>query len=257
MERSFSVLVAHERSAIGQAIRRVLTAQGFRVEVASRGEDVAAALAARNFDGLVLDVAMPGPPVHELTLLAKKEERQVGAVILVASVFRKTSYKRKPQQLYGADDYVEIHRLGDELPSKLWNLLKVDPSGIHGMMEAEAVLATMQAEGDQRMFDAVSPTDDPTAAAARATRLAELIVADMILYAGDRIVATDTAAEAREALAADLDAARATYRGVAGTPEGRDPIGEAFEDLMRNLATPLSGTLLSGPILASPPSPKS
>ena len=136
MERSFSVLVAHERPAIGQAIRRVLAAQGFRIEVASRGEDVAAALAARNFDGLVLDVAMPGPPVHELVELAKKPERPVGAVILVASVFRKTSYKRKPQQLYGADDYVEIHRLGDELPSKLWNLLKVDPSGIHGMMEA-------------------------------------------------------------------------------------------------------------------------
>lgn len=255
MERSFSVLVAHERPAIGQAIRRVLAAQGFRIEVASRGEDVAAALAARNFDGLVLDVAMPGPPVHELVELAKKPERPVGAVILVASVFRKTSYKRKPQQLYGADDYVEIHRLGDELPSKLWNLLKVDPSGIHGMMEAEAVLATMQSEGDQRLFDSVAPSiapaDDPAAAATRATRLAELIVADVILYAGDRLVATDTPAEARDALAADLDAARETYRGVAGTPEGRDPIGEAFDELMRTLTTPLT------PILASSPSPKS
>lgn len=238
MERSFSVLVAHERPAIGQAIRRVLAAQGFRVEVASRGEEVVAALAARAWDGLVLDVVLPGPTVHELALLAKSGDRPVGAVILVASVFRKTSYKRKPQQLYGADDYVEIHRLGDELPSKLWNLLKVDPSGIHGMMEAEAVLATLQNEGDLRLFDVASAADDPAAGSARASRLAELIVADVIVYAGDRLVAADTPAEAREALAADLDAAREMYRGVAGDSPGRDPIGAAFDDLMQNLASP-------------------
>lgn len=123
------------------------------------------------------------------------------------------------------------------------------------MMEAEAVLATMQSEGDQRLFDSiaptVAPTDDPAAAATRAARLAGFIVADVILYAGDRLVATDTPAEARDALAADLDAARETYRGVAGPPDGRDPIGEAFDELMPTLTTPLT------PILASSPSPKS
>lgn len=236
MERSFSLLVAHERPAIGHAIHRVLAAQGFRVEIAAHGDAVVAALGARAWDGLVLDVALPGPPVHELVTLAKSGPHPVGAVVLVASVFRRTSYKRKPQQLYGADDYVEIHRLGEELPSKLWNLFKVDPSGLHGMMEAEAVLATLQAEGDQRLFD-VGPIDaDPEAAAAHAARLASLIVADIILYSGDRLLAADTPAEAREALAADLDAARATYRIVAGETPGRDPIGETFDALLLTLA---------------------
>ena len=172
MERSFSVLVAHERPAIGQAIRRVLAAQGFRVEVASRGEDVAAALAARNFDGLVLDVAMPGPPVHELVELAKQPDRQVGAVILVASVFRKTSYKRKPQQLYGADDYVEIHRLGDQLPSKLWDLFKVDPSGLH--------VKTILNGQERQNYPVADMVFSPQ-------RLVSLISQDMTLEPGDII----------------------------------------------------------------------
>jgi CheY-like chemotaxis protein len=242
MERSseYSILVAHERLVIGQAIHRVLAAQGFRVEVVANTEATVAALRRQAWDGLVLDVALPGQPVYELVQLAKTDlPRPVGAVILVASVFRRTSYKRKPVQLYGADDYVEIHRLGDDLPSKLWHLLAVDPSGIRGMLEAEAVLATLQAEGDQRLFDEAPLADDPGESAIRAVRLAELIVADVILYSGDRLIAADTPAEAREALAADLETARELYRSVAGvgSPDV-DPIGDAFDDMLHSLVSP-------------------
>lgn len=242
MERSpeFSVLVAHERLVIGQAIRRVLAAQGFRVEVAVTGDDAAAALQRAPWDGLVVDVALPGQPVYELVALAKTGlPRPVTAVVLVASVFRRTSYKRKPQQLYGADDYVEIHRLGDELPSKLWRLLSVDPSGMSGMLEAEAVLATLQAEGDQRLFDEAPVADDPALTALRAVRLAELIVADVILYSGDRLLAAESPAEAKDTLAAELDSARELYRSVAGQGASHaDPIGAAFDDMLRTLVTP-------------------
>lgn len=242
MERTqeLSILVAHERLVIGQAIHRVLAAQGLRVEVVQTGDEAVAAMRRAPRDGLVLDVALPGQPVYELVALAKTGlDRPITAVVLVASVFRRTSYKRKPQQLYGADDYVEIHRLGDELPSKLWRLLAVDPSGMAGMLEAEAVLATLQAEGDQRLFDA-APQDSDTApsSAARSARLAELIVADVILYSGDRLVATDTPAEARAAVAGELDAARELFRSVAGGASEGDPVGAAFDDLFRNLATP-------------------
>jgi CheY-like chemotaxis protein len=245
MERSseFAILVAHERLVIGQAIRRVLAAQGFRVEVVQSGEDTSDALKSEPWDGLVLDVALPGPPAYELIALAKTGlDRPVRAVVLVASVFRRTSYKRKPQQLYGADDYVEIHHLGDELPSKLWRLLAADPSGVHGMLEAEAVLATLQAEGDQRLFDeAPQGGADPASSAVHAVRLAELIVADVILYSGDRLLAADTAEEARAALATDLDAARELYRSVAGDAQSGDPIGAAFDDMLRSLVSPHPG----------------
>ena len=44
-------------------------------------------------------------------------------VILIASVFNKTAYKRTPHSLYGADDYVEQHHIPDMLPVKLARLI--------------------------------------------------------------------------------------------------------------------------------------
>src|SRR5690606_33684975 len=109
---------------------------------------------AHAFSAMVLDVALPGTlACYELIQLAKTGLPQpISAVVLVASVFRRTSYKRRPTSLYGADDYVELHRLGDQLPGKLWYLLGGEPAALEGMVEAEAVLSTIQDEGDQRLF---------------------------------------------------------------------------------------------------------
>lgn len=223
----FHVLVAHERPALGQAIRRVLAAQGFDVDVVGHSTDAARAIQSGRLDALVLDVALPGPlPCYELIQIAKEGVAPpVRAVVLVASVFRRTSYKRRPTQLYGADDYVEIHRLGDQLPGKLWQLLGGEPTALPGMVEAEAVLSTIQDEGDQRLFEQRG----------RTLRLSELIVADLILYAGDRVLAAGSQAEARELMASDLDAARQLFRQINPVPlaPGVDPVGAAFDEIMR------------------------
>ncbi|HEY8377189.1 MAG TPA: hypothetical protein VIK91_11900 [Nannocystis sp.] len=223
------VLVAHERAALAQAIRRVLSAQGFEVAVAGDGPATARRIEAGGLDALVLDVALPGPlPCFELIQLAKTGVTPpVRAVVLVASVFRRTSYKRRPTQLYGADDYVEIHRLGDQLPGKLWRLLGGDQAALAGMVEAEAVLSTIQDEGDQRLFEQRGRTE----------RLAELIVADLILYAGDRLLAAETPDEARDVMAGDLEAARQLFRQISPAPlaPGVDPIGAAFDEMIRML----------------------
>ncbi len=245
------ILVAHERPVIGQAIRRVLEAQGLRAEVLFDGDRVAEALKAREYDGLVLDVALPGAPVHELVELARTGVAlPVKAVVLVASVFRRTSYKRKPQQLYGADDYVEIHHLGEQLASKLWRLLGADPSGVPGLVEAEAALATQQAEPDE------PPADAAAAAAAdsqRRARLAELLVADLVLYSGDRLLAAESLPEARAALAPELEQARLLLRPLGrfvadpapaadaqttadAGPAQDDPVDAALAALLRSLA---------------------
>ena len=51
------------------------------------------------------------------------QDRGAAFVVLVASVYRPTGYKRRPTRLYGADDYIEIHHLGDALSVKLRRLL--------------------------------------------------------------------------------------------------------------------------------------
>jgi hypothetical protein len=149
-------------------------------------------------------------------------------VILVASVYRKTSYKRRPVRLYGADDYVEIHHLGDMLPSKLRQLLQLPASGLppgkQAALEDEAHLA-LEVEGDSRM----SEHDRDS--------LASLIVADMVLYNGDRIAGAADLAAAEAAVADDLAIARELMDQVAraggGTAQQPDPIGRAFRSLMR------------------------
>ncbi|HWB73464.1 MAG TPA: hypothetical protein VG755_00885, partial [Nannocystaceae bacterium] len=146
------------------------------------------------------------------------------AVVLVASVYRATSYKRRPTSLYGADDYIEIHHLGDALPTKLRALLGLAemPRDMH-LDAAEA----LRVEGDTRM----TQHDDAA--------LAKLIVADMVLYNGDRILGASDAGAAATAVAADLAVARELFghvlRGRGGAASLGDPIGVAFAELMAAL----------------------
>ncbi len=218
------VLVAHERPVIARAIQEVLTAQGLQVEVMLTGDALARSLQLQTWDALVLDVGLPGPPVHHLVALAKTGgSTAVKAVVLITSVFRRGSYKRPPQQLYGADDYVEVHQLGGRLPSKLWRLLASDkgpigPAAIDGMIEAEALLVGLQA---------------PEIGQAVAS-FATLLVADLVLHSGDRLADADTPEQARSALASELSAAREQYRAIVGpSPADPDPIDAAFDALLR------------------------
>jgi CheY-like chemotaxis protein len=236
-----SILFAHERPGVARAVERVLHLHGMATVIARTGAEAVAALSQRRFQALVVDVALPanlvgptGPdgPGYEIGRRAKElaESGDVGSpvVILVASVYRKTSYKRRPVRLYGADDYVEIHHLGDMLPSKLRQLLQLPASGLppgkQAALEDEAHLA-LEVEGDSRM----SEHDRDS--------LASLIVADMVLYNGDRIAGAADLAAAEAAVADDLAIARELMDQVAraggGTAQQPDPIGRAFRSLMR------------------------
>jgi DNA-binding response OmpR family regulator len=220
------VLVAHERPIIGQAIGRVLAAQGLRVQVVGDGHRVADALKADAWDALILDVALPGAALHEIVELARTGlALPVKAVILVASVFRRSSYRRQPQRLYGADDYVEIHDIGAQLPAKLWRLLAPGSAELPGMIEAEALLADAQDEH-------AGEDSDQT----HAERLAALLVADLVLHSGERMASADTLDEVRAAIGPELDVARAIYREVLGADADwtdADPIDEALTALLR------------------------
>ncbi len=230
------ILVAHERPVIGHAIAHVLAAQGLRVQVVSDGHRVADALKAEAWDALILDVALPGAALHELVELARTGlALPVKAVLLIASVFRRSSYKRKPQRLYGADDYVEIHDLGEQLPGKLWRLLAPEPATLPGMLEAEAVLAELQ---DEHEPEDAGPSHSGLSHAAH--RLAALLVADLVLHSGDRLASADSLEELRAALGPELEAARALHREALGaTADGEhDPIDVALVALLQAPAEP-------------------
>jgi CheY-like chemotaxis protein len=230
------VLLAHSGPVIAGAAQRILEAHGFDVEIAVHARGVERALGLGGWDALVVDVALPGAPGFELTSPARAAGVKV--VILVASVFRRTSYKRQPQRLYGADDYVEIHHLGDHLPNRLRRHLGL------GVAEPpretlREVLRTLRERGDEHLSQQTPKG------------LATLIVADMLLYNGDRITDADTVDEALAAIGRDLEGARELFEQVRLRGEvrqwddvserrrqelgSRDLIDEAFRELVSGL----------------------
>lgn len=219
------VILAHAGSVISGAAKQILGAHGFDVAIADAAEAVDGVLdAGGGADALVLDVALPGG----FELITPARRAGVRCVILVASVFRRTSYKRRPQRLYGADDYVEIHHLGDHLPARLRRHLGMGPSRLPSDSLRE-VLATVNDHGDQRLLQQ-SPRG-----------LAMLIVADVLLYNGDRIQDAADVDQALAAVADDLAGARELFaqlveqladRQVADSP---DLIDACFRELVGGL----------------------
>lgn len=236
------ILFAHERRSVARAVQRVLDIAGFSVEHVIDGHQANARLSQRRWAALVVDVALPGVPGYELCEVAKVDAADRGAdvVVLVASVYRRTSYKRRPTRLYGADDYVEIHHLCDSLPLKLFEHLGIASPA--PALETQAVAReALRVEGDARMTEL---------AEARDHGLANLIVADMVLYNGDAISAAGSLQEAARAVASDLDIARELYAQVEHA-EGRptssgDPVGQAFANLMITMGRASPGERLGG-----------
>jgi len=211
----------------------VLDLCGFAVEPVSTGSAAKASLERQRWDALVVDVALPEIPGYELCDIAKSDPGNGAAVVvLVASVYRKTSYKRRPARLYGADDYVELHHVGDQLPQKLRRHLHLTDE-VAPIDAREAARTELREEGDARM----KPEDSD--------RLASLIVADMVLYNGDRIIGARDLAAAESAVAEDLDIARDLFaqarQAEGATAMPGDPIGDAFRRLMAELGRTDSG----------------
>ena len=226
------ILLAHERPAIARAVRHVLVRDGFVVQTVRDGRAALDALERQAWGALVVDVALPGIPGYELTEIAKRlsgedPPRGAPAVVLIPSVYRRTSYKRRPTRLYGADDYVEIHHLGDMLTPKLRGLLGLPPRPAPSDVQDETA-EVLRSEGDRRMGES-----DPDG-------LASVIVADMVLYNGDRILGASDVRAAEAAVAEDLEMARELFAQAArgSAPDGSDPIGEAFHRLMRAMGRP-------------------
>jgi predicted Zn finger-like uncharacterized protein len=117
------VLIAHDSEAVRVLISNVLVEAGFRVDTAADGIVALKKALASRPQGMVLDVGLPG--IYGFELCSRlKEDPHVGAIkiVLVSSVYDMRRYKRTPESLYGADDYVEKHHIHD-LPSKLRKLL--------------------------------------------------------------------------------------------------------------------------------------
>jgi CheY-like chemotaxis protein len=237
------VVIAHETETIREAIRRLCGDAGYRTRAAADGHAAVAALAERPA-AIVLDVALP--ELHAWAVIEEARQRSPATrVVLVASIYNRTGYKRRPTSLYGADDYVEQHHIPDALLGKLERLIgpaprSVEPPAAHALTPEAA---RIRDAGEARL---TAPVATPTAtrtvdgqrrAVERAERLARIIVADIALYNGDALDAAEHAddAELQARLRTDLEEGRLLFELRVPEPvrRGRDFIAEALEELRR------------------------
>jgi DNA-binding response OmpR family regulator len=232
---SHRVLVAHDSEPIRGVIGALLVGAGYAVRAVADGATCRLALADAP-SALVLDVGLSDVLAFELIEEARKRAPGL-RVILVASVYNRTSYKRRPTTLYGADDYVEQHHIADSLVNKLGALLEGKTPAVTPPGEV-AEDETVRRAGTAR-FDAPIDSNEPDGEALlRAERLARLIVADIALYNGDAVAAArlGKGLESLEArLRADLEEGRLLFdlRVPATVRASRDFIGDALAELLR------------------------
>jgi DNA-binding response OmpR family regulator len=97
------ILVVEDEKKTASFIRKALQAEGFAVDVCHHGNDALAAAGATPFDGIVLDIMLPGR--DGLSVLKKLRERGNTTPILLLSA-RGEVNERVEGLNAGADDYL-------------------------------------------------------------------------------------------------------------------------------------------------------
>jgi CheY-like chemotaxis protein len=226
------ILVAHDSETIREVIRRLLAGVGWNVRAVADGRQAVEALAEPP-SALVLDVAVGGTLAYQVVEEARRLSPHT-RIILIASIYNRTGYKRRPTSLYGADDYVEQHHIPDSLVGKLSKLIGPPPKPDKPIpphvetTEGQAI----RAAGEARLVAI------PSREVERARRLARLIVADIALYNGDALEHAhpdEDHAELEARLRIDLEEGRLLFelRVPEEVRRQRDFIGEALAELKK------------------------
>jgi DNA-binding response OmpR family regulator len=97
------VLVVEDEKKTASFVRKALQAEGFAVDVCHNGDDALAAARMTSFDGIVLDIMLPGR--DGLSVLRQLRERKNTAPVLLLSA-RGEVNERVEGLNAGADDYL-------------------------------------------------------------------------------------------------------------------------------------------------------
>jgi DNA-binding response OmpR family regulator len=97
------VLVVEDEKKTASFIRKALQAEGFAVDLCHHGDEALAAARATSFDGIVLDIMLPGR--DGLSVLKQLREQKNGTPVLLLSA-RGEVNERVEGLNAGADDYL-------------------------------------------------------------------------------------------------------------------------------------------------------
>ena len=245
------VMIAHSDSELCDTIKKLVEDAGFKGVLGHNGEEALAAMDAVRPQVAVVDVALQGLYAFEVV---DKVRRRPGLdnvkIILLSSVYNKAAYKRSPNSLYGADDYIEKHHIPDDLVLKINRLLvgAAPAGGPQEQGEAETSGKKLSAaEGATQSLDFIHTVNEKIQSAEnreissahvperdRAERLARIIVSDISLYYQDRIDEGILRGNWSDLLAVEIREARRLFSERFPSPEIQNSkiLEAAFLDLL-------------------------
>lgn len=263
------VVIANESAAFCQAVEKVLSGEPFELFPCTDGKQALETVEKVTPDVLLLDVALPTMFGFEVCERVRQNPALSRVkIVLIASIYDKTRYKRSPNSLYGADDYIEKHHIPDSLVAMIYRLVsgsatQVDrPSASEMEAQEETRSEIRQCEVDettsvpeavapvaQAAPASVEPYDKPAAAPAaapapakgelpeeqvKARRLARIIVSDIVLYNQAKVEQGIREGSFYELLADDIREGEHLYRQRV-SQQVRDTtsfLKDAFEELI-------------------------
>jgi two-component system phosphate regulon response regulator OmpR len=119
------VLVIEDEKKTASFIRKALQAEGFAVDVCHRGDDALAAAAHSPFDGIVLDIMLPGRDGLSVLKQLRSQKNQTPVLLLSA---RGAVNERVEGLNAGADDYLPKPFEPRELVLRIRALLRRAPA---------------------------------------------------------------------------------------------------------------------------------
>jgi len=245
------VLVAHENREFCSAVQKVLASEPFTVISSHDGKealDIALKLVP---DVVLLNVALPTLYGFQVCESLRNDQRTRNIkIILLAAIYDKTKYKRSPQSLYGADDYIEQHHIPDSLAGMIYRLAAdarpVDANN-GDMAKVEKLIATSpdrltSAEAasqelvrkELRGHHLPEPGNLKESDVEAARHLARSIVSDISLYSEKQFEQGVMSGNLEEALGDEILDGRSIYeeRLPAAARDDNDYFGEALSELV-------------------------
>ncbi len=174
-----SILVAHGKETFRSFVKELLRDQPFCVLTAADGEEALQHVRREKPSPVLVDVGLPARFGFDLCETVKQDPRTRDIkIILCATVHNEHRYTRLPESLYGADAYLESHRVPDRLLPMLKSLQPaLFETGSAGQKEEER---------DGR-HPHPGPDTLPEQLRARTARLARAILSDIALYNRDQV----------------------------------------------------------------------
>jgi predicted Zn finger-like uncharacterized protein len=244
-----SVLVAHESAEFCTAVQKVLAPEPFDIISCHDGKEALDLTFKFRPDVVLLNVALPTMYGFQVSEALRADTRTSGVkIILLAAIYDKTKYKRSPQTLYGADDYIEQHHIPDALAPMIYRLASdaKEVESANGALETEKEIDTSatsvtakEAKNQEKvrkelMADQPAEVRAPTDEANRtARRLARSIVSDISLYRESELEEAVRTGKIDECLGIEIRDGRAIYESR--LPEAASYPVDFFEEALSEL----------------------